>query len=129
MIRSSRTRLLPLGYWLLCLVVMLRILIAPGTMVTQLADGSSAVVLCTGKGALVMHIDAHGNPVSETGQRGTAEDASCAFASLNPLSGDVDPPALPPRLLSAGGHILPWSQILATSQRTSPPPSTGPPVA
>lgn len=124
--KTPRHSLQGLRNWLLLVPFLLSTLLAPGVMPYQAADGSFAVVLCTGDGPVTVHIDlATGAPIPDDDR---AQDQRCNGQMARDSLAEVAlPPVEPQRLAVTFILALPVAPPSRSVLRFQRPMTRAPP--
>lgn len=122
-----------LARWLAILAILMKIVLAPGTMLAATPSGGLMVTLCTSDGMVSGWVDADGTlhraaPDDQHNDDQHSDDAPCAFSALTAaaLTPDIAPTLFQPAHASSPVALFvvrPGAGLAAP-----PPPATGPPA-
>lgn len=127
---TNRAASWSLSRWLAMFAILLKVVLAPGTMLAATPSGGMMVTLCTSDGLTSGWIGADGKLHREAPGKAHHDDAPCAFSALSAAALDAGllPPSLVPPARATLAHA-PLALRPGAGLAAPPPPATGPPVA
>lgn len=126
---TNRAASRSLSRWLAMFAILLKIVLAPGTMLAATPAGGLMVTLCTSDGLASGWISADGKLHRDAPGKAHHEDTPCAFSALSAAA--LDAGLLPPSLVPPARATLAHAMLAlrpGAGLAAPPPPATGPPL-